>query len=804
MNIKEFLFFTIAVLLGVAAAWSMPARPGVRAYADPAGREYQFTLVGDEFFHQYVDADGNAFIRDEEGYFHPVGEEASELSLRVASEQRRLRRIPAAIRRSPGEENLSQVQHIGDVRIPIILVQYQDLKFRDKSPVATFSRFFTEDPRSAKNYFETQSGGQFRPQFDLYGPVTLPNIRSFYGRNTLEGGDRAVGQMVAEACQAADRSLDFSIYDYNGDGECDVIIIVYAGDGEASSNAYNAADAIWPCQWDLETSDYGKALQLDDTKVNMFAVFNELNGDNLNKIDGVGTFCHEFSHCLGLPDFYDTQYGPHFGMGDWSIMDHASYNDNGYTPIGYSAYEKEFMGWIEIPEAKENTLYTLTPMNLKDEATDMAVRLTNNADPDEYYILENRKKQGWDAFMPAEGMLITHFTYSATAWDKNQVNDYDLQRATVIPADNDLKLDKQTYYGETYYYINAADLKGDLWPYNGNNELTDTSVPAAKVNTGGYMSKPITEITKNNDGTISFYAMRGALAPVDAPTALSHNILSESSALISWECEDGNVGSYDLEVSGHVDNPFTLLSETSFTSDSHGWATTGYATYDDGEGGVRLGSNKQQGSLTSPVYTVEDGHDKVTVALSVKYYNANDNAVARVSLLDASGKAKETRDVALTANYAANNLTFEAAPGQKFSIRIETTGNKKRVCVRKASIYSGEGISESPALFAVAEPMLFTGLKEKSHTVTGLAVGGVYDYRVRALPADEESYKASEWSPKAVLDLSAVTGVGLLPVDAAAPERWITLQGVQLAGRPTQPGIYLHVANGKTQKVIIR
>ncbi len=793
---------TFIIAAGIAASgWAIPARQGVRTFTQPDGSQIRLTLVGDEYSHNYVSADGHIMKRGADGFFRPVTEAEVAERHAAAITRRAQRNIPV---RRAASENWSQVPHIGSPRVPVLLVQYSDYKFKDQDPKATFDAFFADGPKSAHQYFLDQSNGKFDCRFDIYGPVTLKGKRVDYGGNDWYGNDEGVGTMVGEACLALDSSIKFSDYDNDGDGECDVVIVLYAGDGEASSYQDDAEDSVWPCQWELAKSDYGKSLTLDNTKVNLFAVFNELYGEDLSKIDGIGTFCHEFSHCLGLPDFYDTQYGPHFGMGDWSIMDHASYNDNGYTPIGYSAYEKEFMGWIEIPEAKENTLYTLTPMNLKDEATDMAVRLTNNADPDEYYILENRKKQGWDAFMPAEGMLITHFTYSATAWDKNQVNDYDLQRATVIPADNDLKLDKQTYYGETYYYINAADLKGDLWPYNGNNELTDTSVPAAKVNTGGYMSKPITEITKNNDGTISFYAMRGALAPVDAPTALSHNILSESSALISWECEDGNVGSYDLEVSGHVDNPFTLLSETSFTSDSHGWATTGYATYDDGEGGVRLGSNKQQGSLTSPVYTVEDGHDKVTVALSVKYYNANDNAVARVSLLDASGKAKETRDVALTANYAANNLTFEAAPGQKFSIRIETTGNKKRVCVRKASIYSGEGISESPALFAVAEPMLFTGLKEKSHTVTGLAVGGVYDYRVRALPADEESYKASEWSPKAVLDLSAVTGVGLLPVDAAAPERWITLQGVQLAGRPTQPGIYLHVANGKTQKVIIR
>ncbi|MDE6272118.1 MAG: M6 family metalloprotease domain-containing protein [Muribaculaceae bacterium] len=791
----------LALTAGIAvSAWAIPARQGVRTFTQPDGSKISLTLVGDEYSHNYISSDGTIMKRGSDGFFRPVSQ-AEAAERHAAGISRRARRnLPL---RRAAQENFSQVPHVGSPRVPILLVQYKDYKFKDQNPKATFESFFSSGQKSAHQYFLDQSNGKFDCQFDVYGPITLKGNRVDYGGNDWWGNDVGVGTMVGEACVGLDSSIDFSRYDNDGDGECDVVIVLYAGDGEASSADRNAEDSVWPCQWELEGSDYGKSLNLDNTKVNLFAVFNELYGEDLSKIDGIGTFCHEFSHCLGLPDFYDTQYGPHFGMGNWSIMDHASYNDDGYTPLGYSAYEKEYMGWIDIPEATENTLYTLTPMNLKEEATDMAVRLTNSADPDEYYILENRKKQGWDAFMPAEGLLISHFTYDTSAWVNNEVNDYDLQRATIIPADNSLKLDKQNYYGEIYYYINEADQKGDLWPYAGHDELTDTSVPAAKVNKGGFMSKPITEITRNNDGTISFYAMRGALPAVEVPSALAHEILSSTSAKINWECDDENAGAYNLEVSAHAENPFTLLSETLFNSDSHGWGVSGYAFYDDAVGGVRLGSNKQQGSLTSPVYAVEDNHGNVTVSLSVKHYNAGDRAVARVSLLDAADQVKDTQDVDLTDNYTANLVTFNASAGQKFKIRIETVGNKKRVCVESVSIYSGEGVAEA-ALKAPALPMLFEGLKEKSHIVTGLTAGGLYDYRVRALPADETSHKASEWSPKVLLDLSGVTGIEVLPVDPSAPERWITLQGVQLAGRPSAPGIYIHVSNGKTQKVIIR
>lgn len=517
MNFRLSIIAWILILFSVSSQ-GMPAKEGKRVFRQPDGSLVELRLTGDEFYHEYVDSEGRIMVQDADGFFRPAGEEAAAMRRKAGIARRGRRNLITrgsedgeAIGRQDGDKGVTgreegqptQVPHIGKVKIPIILVQYQDVKFRDLTAYTTFSRFFMDGSKSANSYFLNQSDGAFDPQFDVYGPLTLNSVRRVYGGNDYTGGDRGVGKMVAEACKRM-RSLDFSEYDNDGDGECDVVIVLYAGDGEASSSAYNASEAIWPCQWDLETSDYGSSLILNDTKVNKFAVFNELNGTNLNKIDGVGTFCHEFSHCLGLPDFYDTQYGPHFGMGHWSIMDHGGYNDDGYTPIGYSAYEKEFMGWLEIPEAEPDTSYTLTPMNRTVNRSDMALRFTNPADPDEFYILENRQHLGWDRAMAATGMLITHFTYDGMSWNENCVNDFDLQRATLIPADNDLKLVPYSYFGMTLYDIVVEDEATDLWPIEGAFELTDTSVPAAGVNTGGFMSKPILDISRNDDLSISF------------------------------------------------------------------------------------------------------------------------------------------------------------------------------------------------------------------------------------------------------------------------------------------------------------
>lgn len=793
-------FSLLALAAGIAvSSWAVPARQGVRTMTQPDGSKIQLTLVGDEFSHNLIDSEGRIVKRGADGFYRAISQ-AEVAERHAAGAARRNRRNLPTLRAA--QENQSQVPHIGSPRVPVLLVQYSDYKFKDNDPKATFNSFFAEGATSAHQYFVDQSNGKFTPQFDVYGPITLTGKRADYGGNDYWGNDEAVGRMVAEGCLGLDSSVDFSKYDNDGDGECDVVIVLYAGDGEASSYDDNCEDSVWPCQWQLDESDYGKALTLDSTKVNLFAVFNELYGQDLSQIDGIGTFCHEFSHCLGLPDFYDTQYGPHFGMGNWSLMDNGSYNDDGFTPIGYSAYEKEFMGWIEIPEAEPNTLYTLTPMNLKSEATDMAVKVTNDADPNEYYILENRKKQGWDAYMPTEGMLITHFTYSNDAWTGNTVNDYDLQRATVIPADNSLRIDKQTYYGETYYIINEADLLGDLWPYGTATELTDSSTPAAKVNKGGYMSKPITEIKKNSDGTISFYAMKGALPALDAPSALSHSVLSTTSAAFSWECGDENVGSYNLEVAPYIENPYVLLNETSFATENNKWTTTGYTSYE--ENAIRIGSSKQNGTLTSPSLTANEDYETITVKFSGKYWSG-DNSSVRVSLLNSNGTALQSEDIALGANYSDRYVTFSATPGMSFKVKFEMTASKKRFWIQNVAIYSGEYSADAARMRAPKEETrLFTGITAKNFTVTGLTENAKYEYRVQAVPADAESFNTSAWTKKVLLDLSVPTGVSSVAIDTDAAERWITLQGVQLPGRPSAPGIYLHVAGGKTEKVIIR
>ena len=406
----------------------------------------------------------------------------------------------------------ADVPSLGARKVPIILVEYQDKRFNNTRE--QIIQAMLTGNTSVQQYFKDQSNGKYEPDFEVFGIYTLSQNRQYYGGNTSGGDDKGLGSMVTEACQmAAADGVSFNRFDTNSDNYCDVVIVIYAGVGEAQAS-YTVPSAIWPCNWNLQSASYygmggNGAFRPNGSNVyvNNFAVFNELHGssDNTTTIDGIGTFCHEFGHCLGLPDFYDTNYGDHYGMGYWDIMDTGCYANDTYTPVGYSAYEKNFMGWIDYVIPNPGTHYTLPIWNQKNEETDKALFLQSDINGNEYFIIENRRQQGWDRYLPGQGLLIHHITYSAERWSANTPNNQNIQLVTIMPADNSLSTNNES---------------GDTWPRNDKSAFTDNSTPAAKLNmtasgniTGnaGYLGKPVTEMTIHGDGTASFWYMKGAI-----------------------------------------------------------------------------------------------------------------------------------------------------------------------------------------------------------------------------------------------------------------------------------------------------
>ncbi len=834
MKLKSLLLAAAGLTLYANSSFGIPAKPGFRTYTQPDGSQLSLQLIGDEFFHTLATTDGLSVAKGSDGfYYYQSAEGISDIRVAcspnfrpayntettpavdtnlysvdslIEARKNNIRKARAA--RAPQKiAKARQVPCTGSPKIPVLLVQYSDYKFKDKDPKATFTEFFSTGNVSAHQYFVDQSNGKYTPQFDVYGPVTLPNKRSYYGGNDRNGNDLRVGEMVGVGCQNLNSQINFADYDNDKDGECDVVIVLYAGDGEASSYDSDAENSVWPCQWELSSSDFGKSLKLDNTTVDKFAVFNELYGADLTQIDGIGTFCHEFSHCLDLPDFYDTQYGKHFGMGPWSLMDFGSYNNDGYTPIGYSAYEKAFMGWIEIEEGKENTLYNLPWFNQKNSVTDKAIKLTNPADSNEYFILENRKNQGWDMFMPAEGLFIYHVTYSEAAWKGNTVNDYDLQRMTPVPADNNLMLDK-TSYGYTF---NEKDVLGDLWPYKDATEFTDSSKPASKLNKGSTLGKPITEITKNSDGTISFWCMKAPRPTLSAPTDVKHSVIDNTSACISWDAApESTPVTYSIEVSPHREITSELVISTVFNNAKHGWETDGYTGVEDGKG-IRLGSNKNIGLIESPLFQGDDS-GLVTVKINAASYGSDGTTMYVELLNDNYDTLDSAVSFPLASQYKDYVHVFEGEPQGNMYLWIYTDTTKKRFYVMSADIYTGDAtgtISANTTRKAADSNSSITinGITGNSYTVTGLAEGAQYDYRVRKMAVDTDNWNHSAWSDKILLDMSQITGIETLPADENVTDDecvFISLQGHVLAERPTVPGIYIRKSSRGTQKFIVR
>jgi M6 family metalloprotease-like protein len=538
------------MLCFTALVFAVPAFPSWHVVTQSDGTTLKVHAVGNAFNNAILTDDGLSVARGDDGDFYYYSSltgltamRAHESAQRTATEKAFIaaQRGNLAMSLKPyklpnksgrlnavGNNAAADVPAQGERRIPIILVEFQDKKFNNSREKIVDAMLTGNE--SVGQYFFDQSNGKYKPVFDVYGIYCLSQDREYYGGHSGTTKDKGIGWLVTEACKlAAADGVSFSPYDTNNDYYCDVVIIIFAGVGESQASMYHP-EAIWPCNWTLDAAKYysrgGEGAfspNNGDPYINNFAVFNELHGSNDSRttIDGIGTFVHEFGHCLGLPDFYDTGNNDNYGMGNWDIMCKGCYANDGYSPVGYSAYEKVFMGWVDYIKPVPNTYYTLSVWNQKNVDTDQAVCITSDLNKNEYFIFENRQRVGWDRFLPGQGLMVTHITYSANAWTYNKPNNEKIQLVTLLPADN-----KLSQYTESY----------DLWPYGNRAAVTDESTPSTTLNmdqmgdiTGhaGYLGKPVTEIVVNRDGTISFWYMKTVhnytLGDVDHDGTLSIN-----------------------------------------------------------------------------------------------------------------------------------------------------------------------------------------------------------------------------------------------------------------------------------------
>ena len=473
------------------------------------GETVEATLRGDEFFHCYLTDDGTAFLEQQDGTFRMLSEfEVENLKEEGRNQRERVNRHHTKRKNAIG---VFDEPIVGKKKGLVILVDFYDQHFSMSNPQETYQDFFNKEnytelgmSGSVSDYFRRQSYGKFEINFDVVGPVTLEKSYAYYGQNSDKSKDINTIDFVIEACKGADAQVNFSDYDADNDGKCDFLFFVYAGYGEAYGASTNT---IWPHHNDITN----EGLTLDNAQITEYACSCELCGKSGTKITGIGVACHEFSHCLGLPDFYDINY-KYYGMSYWDLMDTGDHTNDCYTPIGYTSYEKWMLGWLTPTEITSITeIKDMKPLSEEPEA----YILYNEGNKNEFYMLENRQQIGTDAGALGHGLLVLHVNFDKRKWMDNAVNTSEIQGMSYVAADGE--------YKET-----ALSLAGD--PFQGTKEVTNltemTDVPATVNNAnkdGSYfLHKNIEHITESDEGLISFLALRPWLtAPqISEPTDL--------------------------------------------------------------------------------------------------------------------------------------------------------------------------------------------------------------------------------------------------------------------------------------------
>ena len=478
------LLLSLTLLLLTLSTFAVPAYRGWQTKTQPDGTTIQVRLIGDEFHHYWQDRSGNVVKCDSLGYWRVVESQPTPATIKARRQASAM--LQSRPKKAVGSVNLAP-------RGLVILVNFKDTKFNASNKQEAMddlmnSSSYTDNGAtgSVRQFFSDQSDGHYTPQFDVVGPVTLPNNMAHYGGNDAYGDDKLPGDMVIEACSIANalHNVNFTQYDNDSDGKVDFVYIIYAGKGEADGGA---DETIWPHNWSISGAYYYKYCTYAENKRNFdgktidnYACSAELDGQTGARA-GIGTIVHEYSHVIGLPDLYDIDYGQNYENeatpGAWHVMDGGSYNNDGNTPPNYTIYDKYFLGW-KTPINPGNTKQTLT-LAANGQSGYQGYQITTgnsllayNSTSTIYYI-ENRQQSGWDKYVPGHGLVIWKVTYNFTAWNNNGPNNDDgTLRYTIVSAS-----------GKTTGLGTAAD------PFPGSKKVTTWQ---------GISAKPLLNITETN------------------------------------------------------------------------------------------------------------------------------------------------------------------------------------------------------------------------------------------------------------------------------------------------------------------
>lgn len=523
---------TLGLFLMSLSSWAVPARPVTFTQQQPDGTTLTYRLCGDEFYHYYTTEDGVPITRLQDGSFYytrvlggtltATSTLAHDKALRSAAEVGLIETYRMPLDSQIRLEHRQRVQQrhqvetevdarasfpqrrkanfgdphrtVGHKRGIVILIEYPDRKFattRTKWDNKFNKEGFSEDLHkgSVRDYFRDQSYGELLIDFDVVGPYMAKEELAYYGAPNGGSNDSYPCQLVSEAVKAANADVNFADYDWDGDGYVDQVYVVGAGYGQAQG----APDyTIWPHEWHLDYGAWGGdgngRIYADGVWVDTYALSTELGGTSGSTPDGIGTAVHEFSHCMGLPDLYDVDGAGVQTLGSWDVLDGGCYagpNWTGTVPIGYSAYERWFSGWLTPITLDTNMPCTVKNIpNVGDSA--VAYIIYNKGNKNEYYILENRQHKGWFSYPTGHGLFVTHVDYKRDLWQGDRPNGGTNHPCVIhIPADKNYNCNASDFFPGTGTSIvrtlnntSHTGVNGKLFnknsdgTYNMNAELT--------------------------------------------------------------------------------------------------------------------------------------------------------------------------------------------------------------------------------------------------------------------------------------------------------------------------------------------
>lgn len=565
---KKTLLSITLLLLSATSVFAVRAKQNICQLQLVDGSIVSATLHGDENFHYYTLLDGTPLREAASGKYQLMSQE--ELEKESSAAQARMQQAATAQARTYGASRASGIgsdtpsyfPHKGNPKALVILVEFQDVKFKSSNPALTFQHYLNakvgeEMPTADKNvyltgdgyqnyagvsqYFSDMSGGLFDPKFDIVGPVTVSKNSAYYGRNS--GGDDAhFIDMMTEACQLIDSKVNFADYDSDNDGYVDLIYFIYAGYSESIGG--NSSDCLWPKSG---TDNIGK---FDGKNVCRYGINNELNGtpsDTKNGkylINGIGLFCHEFSHTLGLPDNYPVSSSVEKANNQspeyWDLMDMGCYQLNGFQPIPYSPWEKSVMGWQQ-----PTTLSSTEPQQIKLRPYDIASEaLKIDAETGgEYLLLQNIRNEGWYKNTIGYGLLVWRIDYA----DKTAVNMQDYPnntlgkpRVMIVPADGLVINSANKGQGQEYSVAEYKEsLENDPFPMYKKGSATEyevNSLTSVQLNHSTLTTRPLYNIVKDEEtGMVTFDYLKDFSATGIQETIIDNATLNAPTAYFTLE-----------------------------------------------------------------------------------------------------------------------------------------------------------------------------------------------------------------------------------------------------------------------------